>query len=51
VCDLPDNVAAAATAMTAAASGMVVNRMVPLLTAEEVDQAAAARLSYKPPGD
>ena len=50
VCDLPDNVAAAATAMTAAASGMVVNRMVPLLTAEEVDQAAAARLSYKPPG-
>jgi hypothetical protein len=25
--------------------------MVPLLTAEEVDQAAAARLSYKPPGD
>src|SRR5215831_3821451 len=47
VCDLPDNVAAAATAMAAAASGMVVNRMVPLLTAEEVDRAAAARLSYQ----
>lgn len=50
VCDLPDNVAAAATAMSAAATGMVVNRMVPLLTAEEVDQAAAARLSYQAPG-
>jgi uncharacterized protein with GYD domain len=50
VCDLPDNAAAAATAMSAAATGMVVNRMVPLLTAEEVDQAAAARPSYQPPG-
>jgi uncharacterized protein with GYD domain len=50
VCDLPDNVAAAATAMSAAATGMVVNRMVPLLTAAEVDQAAAARLSYRAPG-
>ena len=50
VADLPDNVAAAATAMSAAATGMVVNRIVPLLTAEEVDQAAAASLSYQPPG-
>ena len=50
VCDLPDNAAAAATAMSAAATGMVVNRMVPLLTAEEVDRAAAARLSYQAPG-
>jgi len=50
VCDLPDNVAAAATAMSAAATGMVVNRMVALLTAEEVDQAAAAGLSYQAPG-
>ena len=50
VCDLPDNVTAAATAMAAAASGMVVNRMVALLTAEEVDRAVAARLSYEAPG-
>ena len=50
VCDLPDNAAAAATAMSAAATGMVVNRMVPLLTAEEVDRAAAARPSFRPPG-
>ena len=50
VADLPDNVAAAATAMSAVATGMVVNRMVPLLTAEEVDRAAATRLSYDAPG-
>jgi hypothetical protein len=29
---------------------MVVNRMVPLLTAEDVDRAAAAGPSYQPPG-
>jgi uncharacterized protein with GYD domain len=50
VVDLPDNVAAAATAISAAATGMVVNRMVPLLTAEEIDRAAAATLSYDAPG-
>jgi uncharacterized protein with GYD domain len=50
VCDLPDKTAAAATAMSAAATGMVVNRMVPLLTADEVDRAAAAGLTYDAPG-
>jgi len=50
VCDLPDNATAAAAAISAEATGMVVNRVVPLLTAEEVDQATAARLSYQPPG-
>ena len=50
ICDLPDNAAAAATAMSAAATGMVVNRMVPLLTAGEVDRAAAAGLAYDAPG-
>jgi uncharacterized protein with GYD domain len=50
VCDLPDNVAAAATAISAGATGMVVNRMVALLTAEEVDQAAATKLTYQAPG-
>ena len=44
VCDLPDNVAAAATAIAAGASGVVVTRMVPLLTAEEVDQAVSRKL-------
>lgn len=44
VCDLPDNVAAAATAIAAGASGVVVTRMVPLLTAEEIDQAVSRKL-------
>jgi len=50
VCDLPDNVTAAATAISAGATGMVVNRMVALLTAEEIDQAAAIKLTYQAPG-
>jgi uncharacterized protein with GYD domain len=50
VCDLPDNVTAAAVSLHAAASGMVVNRMVALLTAEEVDRAAAAKLHFDAPG-
>jgi uncharacterized protein with GYD domain len=45
VCDLPDNVAAAAVAIAAGASGVVVSRMVPLLLAEEIDQAVAKDLT------
>jgi uncharacterized protein with GYD domain len=44
VCDLPDNVAAAAAAIAAGASGVVVTRMVPLLTAEEIDEAVKRNL-------
>jgi uncharacterized protein with GYD domain len=50
VCDMPDNVTAAATAIAAGASGVVVTRMVPLLTADEVDQAAARNLQLAGPG-
>jgi uncharacterized protein with GYD domain len=50
VAELPDNAAAAATAISAAATGMVVNRMVPLLTADEVDRATSAGLAYDAPG-
>ncbi len=49
VCDLPDNVTAAAVSMSAASSAMVVSRMVTLLTPEEIDRAAAARLSFDAP--
>jgi len=49
VLDLPDNVAAAATAIAAGASGVVVSRMVPLLTAEEVDQAVSKNLRLAGP--
>jgi uncharacterized protein with GYD domain len=44
VCDLPDNVAAAAVSIAAGASGVVISRMVPLLTAEEIDQAVSRNL-------
>jgi uncharacterized protein with GYD domain len=44
VCDLPGNVEAAGAAIAAGASGMVVTRMVPLLTAEEIDQAVSRKL-------
>ena len=50
VCDLPDNVTAAAVSMNAAASGMMVSRMVALLTADEVDRAAAAKMHFDAPG-
>jgi uncharacterized protein with GYD domain len=50
VSDLPDNVAAAATTMSVAASGMVVTRMVALLTADELDRAANLRVRYDAPG-
>src|SRR5690242_20286923 len=50
VCDLPDDVAAAATAIAAGTSGVVVSRMVPLLTAEEIDQALSKNLRLAGPG-
>jgi uncharacterized protein with GYD domain len=50
VCDLPDNVAAAAAAIAAGASGVVVTRMVPLLTAEEIDQAVSRNLGLASAG-
>jgi uncharacterized protein with GYD domain len=48
--DLPDNSSAAALAMAVGASGMVSCRTVVLLTPEEVDRAAQAKLTYRPPG-
>jgi uncharacterized protein with GYD domain len=48
--DLPDNVTAAALALTVAASGLVQIRTTPLLTVEEVDEALKKKVSYKGPG-
>jgi uncharacterized protein with GYD domain len=48
--DLPGNEAAAAVAMTIAASGAVNARTVVLLTPEEVDAATKLSPSYRPPG-
>ena len=48
--DAPDNVSAAAVALTAAASGAVRSRMTVLLTPQEIDQAAKKSVAYRPPG-
>ena len=48
--ELPDNQAAAAVAMTVAASGGATARTVVLLTPEEVDAAAKLSPNYRAPG-
>ncbi len=49
--DLPDNEAAAATALAVNASGGVAIKTVVLLTPEEVDAAAERAVSYRAPGN
>lgn len=49
--DMPDNVAAASMAMQVGASGMASARVVVLLTPEEIDRAAQAPTTYRPPGE
>jgi uncharacterized protein with GYD domain len=48
--DLPDNVTAAAISLAVNAAGAVQVTTVPLLTPEEVDQAAQKSVDYQPPG-
>jgi uncharacterized protein with GYD domain len=49
--ELPDNAAAVAVAATVGASGaMRAFETIPLLTPEEVDEAATRNPSYRPPG-
>ncbi|MEO5964864.1 MAG: hypothetical protein ABIR11_05310 [Candidatus Limnocylindrales bacterium] len=50
IADLPGNAAAAAGALTAAASGAIGTRTIVLLTPEEVDAATKLSPSYRPPG-
>jgi len=50
IVDVPDNVSAAAAALTIAASGAVRVRTTVLITPEEMDQAAKKTVSYRPPG-
>jgi uncharacterized protein with GYD domain len=51
VVDVPDNVTAAALALTVNASGEVTLTTTPLLTPEEIDQAVKKSPSYRTPGD
>jgi len=50
VCDLPDNVSAAALGLAVSATGLVRTRTVPLLTVEETDRALAKMVAYRAPG-
>ncbi len=51
ILDMPDNVAAVALAMAVNAPGTVRTRTTPLLTPEEMDQAAKKSVSYLAPGE
>jgi uncharacterized protein with GYD domain len=50
VIDAPDDATMAALSMTVAASGAVEISVIPLLTAADIDAAAAKSASYSPPG-
>ncbi len=50
ILDLPDNITAAAVALTTAGTGTVTIRTTPLLTVEEVDKALEVKMRYRAPG-
>ncbi|MFI7530209.1 GYD domain-containing protein [Nocardia salmonicida] len=47
--DVPDDVSAAALAIRTAAAGAAVSHTVGLLTAEQIDEAVAREVIYRPP--
>ncbi|MEU7768076.1 GYD domain-containing protein [Nocardia sp. NPDC049190] len=47
--DAPDEMAAAALAVRTAASGAAVSHTVALLTPEQIDEATARNITYRPP--
>jgi len=50
ICDLPDNITAAAIGLTVAAGGLIALRTVVLLTPEEIDAASEIHPDYHGPG-
>jgi uncharacterized protein with GYD domain len=50
ICDLPDNASAAAVSLTVGAAGGARCQTVPLLSVEDIDQAAKKSVDYKRPG-
>ena len=50
VVDMPDNVSAAAVALTVNASGAVAIQTTVLMTPEEMDEATKKTPNYRPPG-
>ena len=51
IVDLPNNAAVAAFSLIVGSSGEAQTTVVPLLTADEIDQAAKLNPNYRPPGD
>jgi len=50
IADMPDNVSAAAAAITVCAGGGATTKTVALITPEEMDAAAKMQATYRPPG-
>jgi uncharacterized protein with GYD domain len=50
ICDLPDNVSAAAMSLAVSGSGLVKITTTPLLTVDEVDAALDKAVKYRAPG-
>ena len=50
IVDIPDNASMAAIGIAASAAGLVRAHTTALLTVEEVDQALAKSVNYRPPG-
>ncbi|GAA2220334.1 GYD domain-containing protein [Streptomyces indiaensis] len=50
IVDLPDSVSMAAASLTVKASGALHTRATPLLTLDEIDEAARREVSFRAPG-
>lgn len=50
LCDVPDNVSAAALSLAVSGKGLIRTKTLPLLTVEEIDQALSRKVVYTPPG-
>lgn len=50
VVDMPESVSMAATAMRVKATGTVVSKAIPLLSAEEIDEAARTTVDFRAAG-
>jgi uncharacterized protein with GYD domain len=50
LCEIPDNVSAAALSLAVSAKGLVRTKTLALLTVEEIDQALSKSVSYTAPG-
>ncbi|MET9730285.1 GYD domain-containing protein [Streptomyces sp. NPDC006458] len=50
ILDFPDSVSMAAVSLEVKASGALHTRATPLLTVDEIDEAARRQVSFRPPG-